>query len=271
MSSLARNWLLCWVCGSVLLTVSGTARAEDARQSTQRALSAFDDAVSAAAARDSERATRLYREAADGFETAIRTNGRSAGLEYNLGNTYFRLGDLGRAIVHFRRAAVLAPRDGRIAANLAYARERVTPKPATSGEQRLLQRLAFWRVLLSPMGQFIGALTFSVAGWGLLITWLWKRRQVIATLGIVAAISGALFSAALLWDLRESAELPAGVIVGGEQTLQLGRGEGTGPALDRPLGPGVELRIITERAGWCEVRLSDGHGGWLPASAVERI
>lgn len=253
-----------------VLFSSAAARAEDASHLVQHALSAFDDAVSAAAARDSERAARLYREAADGFESVIASGVRNAGLEYNLGNTYFRLGDLGRAIVHFRRAAALAPRDAQIAANLSYARERVVPHLSATGEQRLLTRLAFWRALLSKPQQFWTAAGLSVAGWGLLTLWLWRRRQPLAALGVICACAGAAFSAALLWELQDEATAPPAVVVG-EHTLQLGRGEGSGPALDRPLGPGVELRVVTERGGWYEVRLPDGHGGWLPANVVERI
>ncbi len=86
---------------------------------------------------------------------------------------------------------------------------------------------------------------------------------------MICACAERAFSAAALWELQDEATAPPVVV--GEHTLQLGRGEGSGPALDRPLGPGVELRVVTERGGWYEVRLPDGHGGWLPANVVERI
>ena len=100
------------------------ARADDGALSPERqreilrdALSAFDDAV--ATARDNPaRAEQLYRQAAAAFERLVADGVRSAALEYNLGNTRFRLGDLGRAVLHYRRAQRLDPGDAKLAENL---------------------------------------------------------------------------------------------------------------------------------------------------------
>ncbi len=46
----------------------------------------------------------------------------TAALFYNLGNAYYKQGDHGRAILNYRRAQQLAPRDPDIEANLALAR-----------------------------------------------------------------------------------------------------------------------------------------------------
>ena len=42
-------------------------------------------------------------------------------LFYNLGNTYFKAGELGRAILFYQKAKQLLPRDSDIKKNLAYA------------------------------------------------------------------------------------------------------------------------------------------------------
>lgn len=256
---------------ALLLLIAPGTRADDAAQTLQKALAAFDEAVSASAARDAPRAAQLYRESVAGFEALRAAGVRNAALEFNLGNAYFRLGDLGRAIVHLRRAAELAPRDARIAANLSYARERVTPRLSAGPQARLLERVTFWRSWLNPTQQMFAGIGLGAIGWGLLGGWLWRRRPVLFALGVASACAGAALSGTLLWRLYDDARSPAGVIVGGEQTLRLGRGEGSGAALDRALGPGVELRIVAERAGWFEVHLPDGHDGWLPVAAVERI
>ena len=73
------------------------------------------------------------------------------------------------------------------------------------------------------------------------------------------------------WQLHEDAQHPQVVILSGPQTLRSGRGDGYEPVLKQTLGAGVEMRILNERADWVEVELRDGHTGWLPNSAVERI
>lgn len=43
-------------------------------------------------------------------------------LYYNLGNAYFKVGKLGKAIIQYRRARLLSPRDGAINHNLNFVR-----------------------------------------------------------------------------------------------------------------------------------------------------
>ena len=78
-------------------------RYDEARQILRDALNAFDDAVARVQNNPTE-ARELYRRAAASFEALTTAGLRNAALEYNLGNTYFRLDELRRAIVHYRRA-----------------------------------------------------------------------------------------------------------------------------------------------------------------------
>ncbi len=96
--------------------------------------SLFQDTVSAYDRGD-------YEEAIRGFE-ALASSGVSASLLYNLGNSYARAGQSGRAILNYERALRLAPGDPDIRANLELVRK----------EKGLFQKE-------QPLGQrFIGAL-----------------------------------------------------------------------------------------------------------------
>ena len=61
-----------------------------------------------------------FAEAAQIYEAAIAVHGGRAPLHFNLGNSRYREGDLGRAVLEYRRAWRLAPQIGR-----ASCRERV--------------------------------------------------------------------------------------------------------------------------------------------------
>src|SRR5215469_5260146 len=52
-----------------------------------------------------------YTEAANGYEKILQSGQVSAAVLYNLGNAFFKSGQLGRAIATYRRAQQLAPRD----------------------------------------------------------------------------------------------------------------------------------------------------------------
>ncbi len=241
---------------------------DDRRRAVLRdALNAFDDAV-AVARSDPERAADLYRSCVGALETLEADGVRSAALYYDLGNAYFRLGKLGRAIVNYRRARRLAPTDPEINANLHYARNRVEPYIKPGGGAQLLHRLLFWNNYTSMRQRFGLAAAAWIVGWGLLAACLRRRSTPVLAGGIVLLVLGGANALSVGWQLHEDRTHPAAVVVDGQYVLRLGRGEGYDPAITQPLGPGVELRIIARRGGWAEVELADGTTGWLPEKGV---
>jgi len=63
-----------------------------------------------------------FQEAIDGYLKLIENGFKNGHIYYNLGNAYFRIGDLGRAILFLERAHLLIPRDDDLLFNLAHAR-----------------------------------------------------------------------------------------------------------------------------------------------------
>ena len=115
---------------------------ERQRQVLREAQGAFDQAVELAHSQP-ERSQELYRQAVAGFSALVEAGVRNAALEYNLGNAYFRLNELGAAILHYARAQLLDPADQKIAANLEYARRQVEPAIEPRGQTRLVRSLLF--------------------------------------------------------------------------------------------------------------------------------
>src|SRR3989304_5337713 len=66
-----------------------------------------------------------YEEASKIYSELIINGPVSGHIYYNLGNSSFRQGDLGAAILNYERAKTLIPRDADLAFNLGYARERI--------------------------------------------------------------------------------------------------------------------------------------------------
>src|SRR6266576_4225228 len=85
-------------------------------------------AASAFAQTDFDRANQEYtqghfKEAISGYEALIRSGQWSANLFYDLGNAYFRVGDLGRAILNYERALALDRHHPEADANLRIVRD----------------------------------------------------------------------------------------------------------------------------------------------------
>ncbi|MEA3547450.1 MAG: tetratricopeptide repeat protein, partial [Thermodesulfobacteriota bacterium] len=92
---------------------------------------------------DPEEARRLYHKSLLRYEKLSREieNGK---LYYNIGNVYFRLDDLGRAIVNYRRAEQLITNDPNLRQNLDYALSKRQDKIESKQEEELLRTLFFW-------------------------------------------------------------------------------------------------------------------------------
>lgn len=268
---LATRWCIAMLAAAAVLAPARAGSLPPARQREilRDALQAYDQAV-AIARQDPTQAADLYRQAAGGFQ-ALRDAGLcNAGLEYNLGNVYFRLGDVGRAIVHYRRAAALDPGDERLAANLRYARDRVEPRIAASGEARLARQLLFWHYNTSATGRFWALSLLSILGWPLLFAGVHWRKRTLWIPGLIAGLFALAAAASLSWQIHDEGVRPPAVVVA-ETHLRLGRGEGSDLALKQPLGPGVELRILQHIGDWAEVRLPNDQTGWVQVGAIERI
>ena len=74
-----------------------------------------------------QRSNQLYengrfQEASQTYQQLVDLGVEHENLFYNLGNAYYKSGDLGRAVLNYERARRMAPRDADIRANLDFAR-----------------------------------------------------------------------------------------------------------------------------------------------------
>ncbi len=264
-----------WRSASAVLFLATAAVAQPLSPARQQevlreALNAYDQAV-AVGRQDAGQALELYRQAAGGFRALLEGGVENAALEYNLGNAHFRLGDLGLAILHYRRAAALDPGDARIAANLRYAQGRVEPHINPTGGSRLALHLLAWHYQSSARQRYAVLAGAAAAGACCMLAWMRWRRRGVALAGVALTLCGWCAATSLLWQSWDAARCPQAVLVQDQQPLRLARGESADLALPQPLGAGVEVRVLQQRGDWVEVQLVNDQTGWLPAAAVTRL
>lgn len=215
-----------------------------------------------------------YEEAIEAY-SAVQSGGyNSAGLEYNLGNAWFKSGNLARAILHWERALALAPGDDDTMANLELARsitvDAVEPLPTF-----WLFDLASRWVGLLPMTLL---LTLVAAGWlgttggvalrmlartdGLAVAGRWTTR-VGLVLFVVFGVNLVVREAG--WGQPERAIVMAELVP-----------VRSAPADDDDLTlfevhEGTRVRIEERTGQWAEVVLDDGKVGWVPLDVMEVI
>jgi tetratricopeptide (TPR) repeat protein len=213
-----------------------------------------------------------YAESAQVYEQIVDQGYQDSALYYNLGNAYYKQGDLGRAILNYVRAERLAPRDADVRANLELARaqtidllgpaERSLPaRLAAAVQSRLTTNelaaatLALWFLLTLPLAIAL----FGKPG-GL-------RRasaQVAAVLGLVLVLG------AVTLLVRVNAESDRQGVVVVAETVDVVSGPGPQYVTEFALHAGAEARLIERRGSWARLALPDGGlQGWVPVSAVE--
>ena len=242
-------------------------------------------------------AEEQFRAALLRYERAAAALGRGNGLLlYNIGNTHLRLGDLGRAVLHYREAQRLIPADPNLQQSLRHTRSLRRDRINADGAGSVLRLLFFWHYRW-PLQVRVTLLLVAVNLLWLLAAWRALRRvlsregaaeggtaaratevrrrearrriearatgAVFAVAGLAAVAAGGSVAAELLNPGPEAA-----VIVAAEVTARRGDGEAYAPAFAGPLHAGTELLVLEERPDWLHAALADGRRAWLPAHAV---
>jgi tetratricopeptide (TPR) repeat protein len=204
---------------------------------------------------------------------SVATHYTSAALQFNLGNCYFKLGDVPRAILHYERALRLEPGAEDVRANLDMAREKVVDRinelpgfalgttwSKLRGGSDLDQwaRNALWACLA----------LFCLLG-GVLFVRSRLQRQILLIAAGAMLLTTVIMVSLAAYRASEVNARDAAIIMNAKVD---GRSEPReGATVLFLLHKGTKVTVQQEQAGWLEVRLPNGTVGWMPANAMERI
>jgi hypothetical protein len=214
-----------------------------------------------------EGANKLYEEgkfadAAAAYEKLSQSGTVSAALFYNLGNAFFKSGQIGRAIFAYCKAEQITPRDPDIRANLQFARNQVQgPTLVRTRSQRWLGKLTMneWSLLAAGA---IWVLLLLLA----LLQWRPALRPALRGFVVVTAIVAVLLCACLAAAWSETHSTRTVVVIGPEAAVH------NGPFDESPtafrLNDGAELRVMDEQHEWFQVTADGRRSGWLRKDKV---
>jgi len=220
---------------------------------------------------DSEAAREHYLRAVMHFERIAEAGVRNGKLFYNIGNTWFLLGDLGRAILNYRRAALYTPSDPNLEENLRYARSRRLDRIEPQQRERVFKTLFFFHYDLPARARFAAFLACFVALWCFASAAALARRRWLRTAVAVTAAISAVLLASLLVERAAAARRPPGVILAAEVVARKGNAETFQPSFTEPLHAGTEFKLVEQRADWWYIELDDGARCWIPAASGELV
>ncbi|MBR4850254.1 MAG: tetratricopeptide repeat protein, partial [Alistipes sp.] len=214
-----------------------------------------------------------YARAIEEYEAIIEGGEYSMSLHYNLANAYFKLGELGKAILHYNRALRIAPANEDIRHNLALAEAQTKDRIVEVPEFFLNRWLRIVRNSMSCMAWSILslvwlALTLAFALLFLLASPIKVRKAgfygtLLSLLTFVAVTSFALSSRKDMLQKEEAVVMASAISVKSSPDRS---------ATDIfVLHEGTKLRVVTELGEWCEIVIADGKKGWTLKSNVEEI
>lgn len=217
--------------------------------------------------------------AADGFRAAARSYEAIADLGFHnpdlyvdAGNAYLLGGDIGRAVLSFRRADLLRPHDPAVRAGLADARDQVQVVVSKSRRARFIDVLLAWRPHVPRPVVLVACLSLYGLAWVLGIARAVSSGRVPGWAGAGSALVSGVLMLALVVDHRVNDGTSSGVVIAEGITARNGPSSAVyQPTFTTPLRPGVELSILEHRDAWYHVRLADGRQTWLPEHAVEPV
>lgn len=181
---------------------------------------------------------------------------------YNLANSYVRAGKLGLAVLSYERAALLAPGDPDINANLAYARASAHVSMAPQrGYARLVQSIS------PDLAAELGAAGIVLVGIGLAVTrstprCRWLGRAAIA-LGVVQ-IGLMACNALLLWP-----RLQEGVVLVDQTAAHVAPASLADTVF--VLREAQSVRMLGEYGNFVLVRSPGGPSGWVARTDVAAV
>ena len=214
-----------------------------------------------------------YQQAISDYESLLN-QGASADIYYNLGNAYYRTGNITKAIINYERALLLSPGDSDIRFNLQLARSKTIDKIIPESEMFFFNWYRQFVNLTSVDGwatNSLIALAFAII---CALSYLFAEKLIFRKIGFFGAIALIIvFVVSIVAAYQQKDKLVnrtgAVVIAPAVQVKSAPSQNGT-VLFNLHEGTKVEITDGTMK-GWKEVKIADGKSGWIENSKIEKI
>ncbi|WP_425422469.1 SH3 domain-containing protein [Phaeodactylibacter xiamenensis] len=202
---------------------------------------------------------------ADGYESVV--------LYYNLGNAYYRNGNLPMSVLNYERALRLDPANEQVQSNLALVQEQLEASNIQIRQSGVVRTWLSVQHLMRTRGWAVLGLLLFWLGVGGLAVWQFAPQRRQRKAGFLAGITALLlcllpFGFAYGRAQQEFYHHKA-VLMAEETPLHVAPDAQSEPVLT--LYGGETLTILDEISGWYKVELSDTTVGWLPKDLVAEV
>jgi len=214
-----------------------------------------------------------YIGAAELYEKIIKTYGVAPELYYNLGNTYYKMGETGRSILNYERALRLKPMYHDARFNLEMAQQKVIDNIVQVPPFFILRWLDILMKLLTSNQWFLlGLATFLItiiASLYFIFGYTLSNRKIsfyIAVVFLSITVTTIVFAAV---RKNQQTQHNEAIIMTGVVTVKSSPDK-SGTDLFQ-LHEGTKVKVKSLLGTWFEVVLGNGNIGWVENKNIEQI
>ncbi len=210
-----------------------------------------------------------FLKAIDAYNEISRQGQESGNLYYNTGGAYFKLGELGRAILYYEKARVLIPRDADLKSNLEYAASLIEEP------QEVLQRPG-WAGLLGGLTNQFDIDGLAVFIWvlyllllGLAAINILYGARIKKALTILIGAAGLMFaasSASFAVRVYEKEFLRPAIVIAKEADCAFEPFERS--TVYFKAHSGDKIFVLSQKKDWSRIRRPDGKTAWVRNDAI---
>lgn len=208
------------------------------------------------------------------YEEILKDKGFSAGLYMNLGNAYYKIDEIAKAILNYERAYLLDPSDSNIKFNLELARTKTVDRVVPINQLFIIVWVNKLISVLNTNQWSVMIIIFFIVSLLSLEVYFFTKRSTIKKISFyflsvffVFSILSYIFASTQMNSLKHR---DTSIIMSPSVTVK-----------STPSDSGTELFIIHEgrkvkildnsMKEWVEIELEDGNTGWIQVKDMEII
>lgn len=218
-------------------------------------------------------ADQQYIEAATLYESLLAEEGHAPELYYNLGNAYYKMNELGKAILNYERALKLVPNYADAKFNLEFTNQQIVDNIVVTDSFFLKKWMLALIQLFNTNTWFIIATAFFILSLIAVVLFIFagqkSTRKIAFYMGLfflIGSISSLAFSKIQYNNTlyHQEAIIMTGAV------LVKGSPDASGTELFE-LHEGTKVSVASELGDWYEIRLVNGNIGWVESKHIEKI
>lgn len=213
-----------------------------------------------------------YESAAEQYLELLKDEPTSAELWYNLGNAYYKSGQIGYAVAAYRKAYKLSPTDEDIRFNLNFVFNKTADKIEPAPKNFIVRQTDIVADMFTSGGWAVLCIVFAALALGAFLLYIFMRTYSAKKWGLFTSVFfwGVAFFCLALSAHRYYYTLESAIVIVKPSADILAEPNGNGTRL-LLLNEGATLQLKKREGDWIKVELPNGTVGYIQSKNVEII